>query len=541
MLPSLSLLLGACQTGPTETGPTDTGESDITLIPLSDTALLRRLSLDLRGVTPSLTELEALESGTTLETLRADYLADPRLEDAMTERFAERWLTRTDVFNLTTASYDLDDALEFSLERSIGEEAPRLAAHVIASDLPWSTLVTADYTRANDLLLELWPLVALEDGEGWRTARYTDARPPIGVLATNGLWLRYDTSNANLNRHRAAALSRLLLCSDYLTRPVTFSSAGLIDSSALEDAVHSEPACVSCHATLDPLASLLFGFWWFDRYDTTELTYYHAEREQLGELYLDAKPGWFGQPIPDVDHLGDVIAADPRFSECAVRTMAELLWQRPVTLADFETLRALQDDFSARDQSSGALLIAILDSAEYQAGDVTGAAGVADTIATRRLLSSSQLTTAVADLTGFTWEWEGFSQLENDDIGYRILVGGVDGSTVTSRLTVPTIASLLVIKRLSQAAADAVVQHDLVESRSPRLLSAVDLQTVPDDDAFDAQLTALYRQLYATTPDDAERAADAELWSAVAAEDGAAAAWRSLLATLLRDPAFWTY
>ena len=524
-----------------DTGPAlDT--PSMALVPLEDAALLRRLSLDLRGVTPTLDELAALEEGTSIEALLETFLQDERLKDRMVELFAERWLTRTDLFNLTTENFALPAEQEFTFERSIGEEAPRLAAHTIAEDLPWSTLVTADYTFADDMLEEIWPVEVIEDSDAkWRMARYTDNRPAMGVLGTNGLWLRYDTSNANLNRHRAAALSRLFLCSDYLTRPVTFSSSGLLEDGSLEAAIRTEPSCISCHATLDPLASMLFGFWWFDRYDTTELSYYHAEREQLGELYLGVQPGWFGQPVDSIDDLGDIIAADPRFADCAVQTMAELLWQRSVTLDDFSTLDALEADFVADGMPAGRLLTALLTTEEYRAGDVTGDAERAATIATRRLLSNSQLVTAVAELTGFVWEWEGFSQLENDDIGYRILAGGLDGDTVTSRLQTPTIASLLVVKRLSQAAASTAVERDLLNGSDPILLDRVDLDTRPDDEDFNAQLTDLYRRLYSIDPTDADRDADAALWEAVAAEDGPEAAWRSLLSTLLRDPTFWTY
>ena len=55
------------------------------------------------------------------------------------------------------------------------------------------------------------------------SARYTDGRPAAGVLATNGLWWRYTTTDSNMNRTRAAAISRLLLCEDFMARPVSFA------------------------------------------------------------------------------------------------------------------------------------------------------------------------------------------------------------------------------------------------------------------------------------------------------------------------------
>ena len=43
---------------------------------------------------------------------------------------------------------------------------------------------------------------------GWQVSRYTDGRPAAGVLSTNGLWWRYYSTVSNLNRSRAAAISR---------------------------------------------------------------------------------------------------------------------------------------------------------------------------------------------------------------------------------------------------------------------------------------------------------------------------------------------
>ena len=44
-----------------------------------------------------------------------------------------------------------------------------------------------------------------EGGSGWQEAPYTDGRPAAGVLATNGLWMRYYTSQSNANRSLAGS------------------------------------------------------------------------------------------------------------------------------------------------------------------------------------------------------------------------------------------------------------------------------------------------------------------------------------------------
>ena len=74
---SLLWLLWACQGG--EPGPVDS--SAVSYEELDAPALLRRLSLDLRGTLPSEQEVLAVEANPSqVEVLRDEMLADPRLE-----------------------------------------------------------------------------------------------------------------------------------------------------------------------------------------------------------------------------------------------------------------------------------------------------------------------------------------------------------------------------------------------------------------------------------------------------------------------------
>ena len=210
------------------------------LQPLDAPRLLRRISLDLRGTLPAAAELDAVAADpAALDPLVEAYLADPGLRERMVDLLAEQWWTRVDEFDVRYEDYDLRATEEFPFERSVGEEPLRLAAHVIAEDLPWSEVVTADYTVANEVLGALWPLDYPEGETGWRVARYTDDRPAAGALATNGLWWRYTTTPSNMNRGRASALSRIFLCVDYIARPINFSAAST-DLADPEEANHRD-------------------------------------------------------------------------------------------------------------------------------------------------------------------------------------------------------------------------------------------------------------------------------------------------------------
>ncbi len=511
---------------------------------LEGAALLRRVSLDLRGVLPTVAEVERVEADpAAFEVLVTEFLADARFEDQVSAVLAERWLTRPDEFTLQPADFGSSEEERFAVNRSIGQEAPRLAAWIAAEDRSWDEVATSEFTRVDALLLANWPVEAVDEkvsARGWRTARYTDGRPANGVLSTNGLWQRYSTSPSNLGRNRAAAVSRLFLCADFLTRPVTFSSSAFKDSDP-ETSARALPECVSCHASLDPLASALFGYWWFDRYEENELIHYHAEREGMGEWYLGVSPAWFGEPMDDAAQLGEFLVTDPRFGRCATETFAEILWRREVGLEDFDTISTLWERFDAAGRSPHALLRGILDTPAYRVGAVAGEVppGEEAEWGTRRLLSASQLASVVEDLTGFLWTWEGYEQLDNDVIGFRVMAGGVDSETVTRPLQVPSVATLLVIRRLAEAGADTLVQRDL-RGGAHELLT-VGSGDVPGSAAFEAQLVTLYMRIFARIPTEEESTADGEFWSAVAEESGGEEAWVALVATLLRDPEFWSY
>ena len=129
-----------------------TGEPELTpdpaLLPsLEAPRLLRRASLDLRGKLPSADELNRVANDPgAYQEIATSYLQDPAVEDRMVELLNEKWWTRLDVFEVNHMDYGLPDQDEHDFNRSVGEEPLRLMAHVIAEDLPWSTVVTSDWT-----------------------------------------------------------------------------------------------------------------------------------------------------------------------------------------------------------------------------------------------------------------------------------------------------------------------------------------------------------------------------------------------------------
>ncbi len=506
--------------------------------------LLRRISLDLRGVLPTVDELDAVEADPAqVDAYAAAWLDDPRLEARLMHVLAERWHTRIDEYLVRYLEYPEvadEPANELRWERSVGEEPLRLMAHIVVEDRPWTEVVTADYTVANGILAAIWDLDH-PGGDAWDEARYTDGRPAAGVLATNGLWFRYFSTTSNYNRGRVAAITRLLICEDYAARTITFTEAdGLASGDDIEDALRGSPYCMGCHAAIDPIAATLFGFWPANEYQTDEIDTYHPEREALGPDLLGVSPAWYGDPVYGLNELGAHIAADPRFSRCAVQTFAEGLWRRALDPADDAEVERLRRSFEADDLRVKGLLAKLLATPTYRAGGLAAGASEADATRERpvRLLPPNVLSTMVADLTGYTMDVADRDALDDDTTGFRNLAGGVDGEAVTRPQDTPGLTRELVVQRLAEGAAARVVARELVEGGGGDLLAGVTLQSVPPDAAFQDALAALHWRLYGRRATDDEVADLLALWQVVAAQSDAAGAWRAVLTALFRDPAF---
>ena len=543
------LTLASCAVDPVDQGAVvldadlPVTADDAALIALEAPRLLRRMSLDLRGHVPTAAELDQVEADpTALETLRDSFMDDPAFEERLVVLFGERWYTRLDAFVIIYSEYpSLTSEDEYPWERSIGEEPLRLLAHVAAGDSPWTDIVTADYTMSNERLSEIWPVDYPAGDSGWQAAHYTDGRPAAGVLSTNGLWWRYYSTLSNYNRGRAAALTRLLLCDDYLVRPVSFdNNVALVDTEGVESALRSNPYCLGCHSSLDPTASALFGFWVANVYSGDEMSNYHAEREPLGASSLGVTPEFFGRPVAGLAELGQLIGEDPRFARCTARSVAELLWRRDVGVADFDRVEGLRQAYLDGGERLKPLIAAVTDTAVYRAGGMTESIGEteADAEATVRLLNATLLRSTLDDLVGFAWEANGFDLLDNDTTGFRVMAGGVDGDQVTRPQDAPNLTWSLTLERAAEAASQVAVQ-DLGQAGT--LLEGVSAETQPTDAAFQTQLDTLSWRLLGERATVEELDELSTLWAAVGQTEGPQAAWRAVLVATMRDPRFGSY
>ena len=515
------------------------------LVMLSAREQLIRLSVDLRGVHPSELELTYIEANPALYADYVDrYMADPRFLSRIEEVFNQRFLTRTG----ETYGRMVDGATAAQVASAIANEPLKLVRYIVENDLPYSEIVLAPYTMADPLLAAVWDLDRSAEGDGWAPAHYTDSRPEAGILTMNGIWSRYPSMGGNANRHRANAVSKMLMCDDYLSRPIVLNRSA-VDQLTLnpEEAISTNASCQSCHATLDPLAAHFFGFFPMNAEDNEFDGIYRPEQEQGWRYYADKEPGYYGKPTSSLYELAIEIADDPRFVDCAVQTVFEGLTQRSAVDEDWSELQGYRSTFTDSDLSVRALVRDIVLSDRYRAaGSLDGAED--ERLAGVRVASPSQLSSIIADITGYSWEFGGSDGLTSLGMGLPVLLGGIDGDTVTSRSYDPSVGAVFIQERLAQTAAWNVVVHDLDPARTDdaRMLSYVTIADRPDTspEAFEAQIRALYLQVTGLPlAEDASEPQDLmALWTQLYTVDASPkAAWAGVVSAVLRDPRVLTY
>jgi hypothetical protein len=507
---------------------------------LSPAEQLVRLSVDLRGVRPTREELDRVERNPeAIDALVDEFLADPRFGDRAVALYREVLLTKLeDVQLLDDAAGEVLVPDPRALATSAGDEPARLLAHLAVNDLPYDLAVTADFTVVDDVLAPYWPTDRAADASGWTVARYTDGRPPAGVLATNGLWWRYPSTASNLQRKRGNVASRLFTCRDFLKTVVPFdNTVDLLDEEALADAIRTQDSCRACHDELEPLSAYFWGFdfEWADGFYLSEAVRYHPERERSWVDEAGVAPGFGGRRGDTLPDLGRQLLADDRFETCAVsHVWTHLLRREPGDVPLDRHVQAFEDG----GRTVKAIVRSVVRDPRYRGAGPDGVA--------RKVLTPDTLRSVVLDLTGFDWTIDGLVLLDSEeDGGLATLAGGIDGRTVTAPATEPNTTTSLVQDHLATGAAAFAVRRESKLPRDERRLFRVisDLGDAVNDEAVREQLVGLSTDVLSRRPatDDPEVESLLGLYRELEALSDPQTAWVGVLSALLRDVALVTY
>jgi len=544
---------------------------------------LIRASMALRGIRPEVDELRlVMYDDAAMDDIVSDWLNDPEFGETIRDMHAEQLRLRSDLHERMLPVGAMQYSSIYAIHEAISEGPLALVEDIVVSGAPYTDIVTSPTLRVNAVGAEIWGAPYDEDGETWQPFTPEDGRPPWGILSDGALWIRHVSNGNNYQRARANMVADALLCADFHTRDIPLGDdIDLSDDAAVAEAVNNNPACVSCHQSLDPLGGFLWGYIntlqanqvavvnsedciplseltsmgnfnqvsqaamcyplepWIGDFTFESEDGEYAIRDAWEPLDLRA-PGYFGLGT-DQDALGSYIAEDPRFLSCTVQRFYGYLAQtdpESVPLAvQGELLSAFED--------------AALDARELAKAVVLSDAFAAAPLQTTR---PEQYARLVENLTGFRWRTDldafdgdasdcqddgcvGEADLMGSDlVGFRSMAGGMDGYRVTSPTHTDTPTRQLVVARYAAEAAGFAVDSEF--SGSPRLLTEVSASTT-DEDAIRAQLVLLHLRILG---EDVAAGSDAisetyALFEAGLAGGGdAASGWRVVLSALLQSP-----
>jgi len=370
--------------------PEDTSRDEFfkELILATPAETLRRAALILAGRLPTESEIELAESGN--EGLRAsiitlmegpgfhDFLIRGANDRLHTDAFVNGSFSEVsdlnglagDRYPMGELLWDLEGAI-WGYRMGIARAPLELIAHVVETDLPYSEILTAEYTMVNWFTEQVFrsgvDVGSFEDprsfapgknrGSVLRDDEYVAEQAPgfgTRVLEHSGYidyphagvlndltWLhRYPTTETNRNRARARWTFYHFLGIDIETSaPRTTDPVALADTN---NPTLNNPACTVCHDRLDPVAGAYQNYgnegFYRDKWgglDSLPDTYKHPEwfgidtptLYQEGDTWFrDMKPVGLDnatQPSDRVDDslswLSEQIVADPRFATSAIK------------------------------------------------------------------------------------------------------------------------------------------------------------------------------------------------------------------------------
>ncbi|HZP40441.1 MAG TPA: DUF1549 domain-containing protein [Candidatus Binatia bacterium] len=537
------------------------GAPSVPMAPIPPAELLVRAAMDLRGTRPAPAELDAVEADpSAYEAIVDGYLHSPEFLERVKDVYDDALLVRRE---------DENDSRRDETAAIYGE-ALELIAWIVANDRPFTEIGTADYTVANALFQSdpdrmpypMEPVV----GAGWQPSHYLDGRPHAGLLSTSAFYEVWDTNDTNKNRRRANRWSIVFHCYNFLDTPVDVTrNVDNADADAVLNAVTTRADCKACHDRLDPLASFLFPMDDAGLETDDAQSFYRGDPERWRRANK-RPPAVYGVPGGDIRDLGRLLTTHPKFAECQTKRAFQLLFLRaPKTSLELETAAGIAARWPTEDGYDFRKLVKRwMLSGAYRSMPVDGAPEWV------RRTSPERLERLIADLTGFVWtrdprddgtppRTEPVPLLTSDHDGFEVILGGIDGVSVSGRSDALNASVAVVQRKVAALAADFVVQTDLaLPDGARRLLHGVTGTEDPnvDDAVLRAVLAALVRRLYGERVATTDPQVDAwvglyrALWTDTS-ESGTGRrsvpgtrgerAWRGLVTAMLRSPRILLY
>ncbi|MEM6990117.1 MAG: DUF1588 domain-containing protein [Myxococcota bacterium] len=485
---------------------------------LDDVEVLRRAAFSLASRYPTDEEIAWVAEGGSdgLAVALHMMMDEPAFYGRLVEMFNQTFLTDKYIVTgtaaldlLTAADYPnatwyeaLPEGTERNVARSrsnfaVAREPLELIRYIVENDLPFSDIVSGQYTVANPYLarvygLELDGYSDLEDQSDWQKVQVGEL-PHAGILTTPAFLNRYPTTDTNRNRQRAQVTLDWFLATDVMSlgaRPIA------TDSVAEHNPTMTNPECTGCHEIMDPVAGA------FQNWDQRGRYRPQTWHESMRAPGLGSKTMPSDQYASSLQWLGAQIAADDRFG----RAITELVYAGLTGRAALdEPTDPSAPDFSAQIKAyavqdkvfKGAverfaesgydlreLIVALVQTPYYRAYnadalDADRKLELAD-LGAIRLASPDLLHHRIALATGFTWtDTDGKTRLTRNR-PLHLMYGGINSDSVTKPLEQVNGVMANIGERMANEMGCLATAQDFARPMEDRLLfRAVDPDDIP--------------------------------------------------------------
>lgn len=417
------------------------------------------------------------------------------------------------------------------VKKSLIQETGRLAMEVVDKDLPYGTIVTADWTMRNGRLDHFYArldgkLDELEKNDtGINFRRVRRDKRHAGILSTHAFLNMFYNGRRWAQRTFETFMCHLTYPDfDLLDEqpeeapPVSYRRHPLAE---VDVNVNSGRVCAACHLQLDGISRLK------DRWDNQ------------GQYYDKGKDGrpipnealFLGKTIHGLDEFGQVLAKSEVFEDCAVQQTWQHFFGRRFQPEELETRKKLNKTFRASNQSFKELLRAVMRTKEYRSKKNI------------KIMERELYTQTMERVTGVKWTVKrGRKERRGFDVYYD-KVGGMDYRRIEERDRTPSQGHALVLYKGAAETCDEVMERDK-KGDNRRLLPERSWEELATDEAAKDALDRWYRLLYARPPDEVDPK-DRELLLAlhkdIRKEFGTLAAYKATCTAMLGAADFALY
>lgn len=506
---------------------------------LDEVATLRKASLALVGRLPTLDEENLVADGgfEALDGVLDNMMQEPVFRERLIEIYNDYFLTDryypgTNGLDLLGGLEDMDDNLVYPnmywfdeeyggaendevseanqqlrdeaaeyANKGIARASLELIAHVVTNDLPYTEVLTADYTMVNSFSAKSYGV-----SPNFETGDYSEFVPakipgvPHAGVLTNSIFMnRFPTTPTNRNRHRSRMVFEIFLATDVQRlgeRPVDATKITGVNPTL------NDPNCTVCHQIIDPLAGALQN-WNVDGWYEPPLEGWYADMRQAGfgdltlpEEETNRAAAWVAQQV----------IQDNRFAISPIHILFKGLSGQvplrepsdPKAEGYLEGLRAhevqnrlfqeIGDKFVESNYNLKVVIKELVKSPYYRAAnaydlDESRALELKD-VGTGRLLTPEQLHRKIEAITGQPW------RVRNDNGGgdnyllsqYRIFYGGIDSDSIVTRVTEPNgIMANTAARMANEMACWATAQDFALDPSERKLFPYVEPSFEPED------------------------------------------------------------